>query len=205
MTITMDEGSEFDSIWDEAKGYVDQGDYDKAIDVYKYVLVRYSDNPRAVEYAHAYLGDVLLTSRQHLDQAETHLKKAITGAPDNHHYHYLLGFVYSVKGKWPKAIRALKKAIALSPGNSEHERCLGWAMFNGGHETEGLDHLNSALELAPTDVHIMTDLGTAMLMLRDITMARQYAEDALRIDPTYDLAKKLAETVELIDRKLNSE
>jgi hypothetical protein len=41
-------------------------------------------------------------------------------------------------------------------------------------------------------------------MLRDVTMARKYAEDALQIDPTYDLAKKLAETVEPIDRKLNS-
>ena len=203
--MTTDEGSEFDSIWDEAKGYVDQGDYDRAIDVYRYILVRYADNLKAVEYAHAYLGDALLTSRQHLDQAETHLKKAISCAPGNHHYHYLLGFTYSVREQWAKATRALKKALALSPNNIEYERCLGWAMFNGEKETEGLDHLNSALELAPTDVHIMTDLGTAMLMLRDITMARQYAEDALRIDPTYDLAKRLAETVERIERKLNSE
>jgi Tfp pilus assembly protein PilF len=51
----------------------------------------------------------------------------------------------------------------------------------------------------------MTDLGTAMLMLRDFTMARQYAEEALQIDPTSDLAKRLAETVEKIERKLNSE
>jgi tetratricopeptide (TPR) repeat protein len=202
--MTGDEVSEFDSIWDEAKGYSGHGDYEKAIDIYKYILVRYADNPKAVEYANAYLGDVLLTSRQHLDLAETHLKKAITTAPDNHHYHYLLGFACSVGEQWPEATRALKKAIALSPGNSEYERCLGWAMFNGGDETEGLDHLNSALELAPADVHIMTDLGTAMLMVKDFAMARQYAKDALQIDPTYDLAKRLAETIERIERKPSS-
>jgi tetratricopeptide (TPR) repeat protein len=196
---------EFESIWDEARAYVDQGDYDKAAEIYKYILVRYADNPKAVEYANAYLGDVLLTSRQHLDLAEKHLKKAITAAPDNHHYHYLLGFTYSIKGQWLKAIRALNKALALSPNNSEYERCLGWAMFNGGKETEGLDHLKSALELAPMDVHILTDLGTAWLMLRDFTKARQYAYDALKIAPTSDLAKRLAETVDRIDRKPDSE
>jgi len=202
--MTGDGASEFDAIWDEAKDCTNQGDYDKAMDIYKYILVRYADNPKAVEYANACLGDVLLTSRKRIDLAEKHLKKAIAAAQDNHHYHYLLGFVYSVREQWPEATLSLKKALALSPNDSEYERCLGWALFNGGSEIEGLDHLNSALESAPTDVHIMTDLGTAMLILRDITMARQYAEDALQIDPTYDLAKRLAETIERTERKPNS-
>ncbi|GAI08540.1 unnamed protein product, partial [marine sediment metagenome] len=39
-------------------------DYDKAIEIYKYVLIRYSDNDIAVEYANAYLGDIYLTLRR---------------------------------------------------------------------------------------------------------------------------------------------
>lgn len=201
--MTMNEPSELDFIWDEAKGCIDRRDYDKAIEIYRYILVRYADNPKAVEYANAYLGDVLLTTRRHLDLAENHLKRAIDASPDNPHYHYLLGFTYSVTQQFSKATQALKKAAALSPNNSEYERCLGWAMFNAADQLEGLDHLNRAQELAPQDVHVMTDLGTAMLMLRDFALARQYAEDALRIDPGNEAARRLAQTIDRIEGKRN--
>lgn len=201
--MTTNGPSELHTIWDEAKDHIERGDYDKAIDIYRYILVRYADNTKAVEYANAYLGDVLLTSRRRLDLAEKHFKKAIEASPSNPHYHYLLGFTYSVRRQFSQATQALQAAVDLSPDNAEYERCLGWAMFNGPNEIGGLDHLNRALELAPKDVHIMTDLGTAMLVLRDFTMARQYAEDALRIDPRNEPAKRLAETIDRIEGKLN--
>jgi tetratricopeptide (TPR) repeat protein len=72
----MNEGnnSEITSIWDEAKGHIESGNYEKAIEIYRYVIVRYADNPAVIEYANAYLGDVYLTIRN-LDLAETILKK----------------------------------------------------------------------------------------------------------------------------------
>ena len=94
---------EIRSIWDEAKDHIDRGDYDQAIETYRYVLIRYEDNAVAVEYANAYLGDILLTT-QRPDLAEKHLKKAISAAPENAHYHYLLGFSYSAREQWSKAV-----------------------------------------------------------------------------------------------------
>jgi len=198
----MNETSELESLWDEAKGYIDQGEHQRAVDLYKYILIRYADNRKAVEYASAYLGDVLLTTRQHLALAEKYLRKAISLSPNEPHYHYLLGFVSSVRKQFRKATQAFKKAVALSPNNSEYERCLGWAMFNGPDREGGLDHLNRALELAPNDVSTMTDLGTAMLVLRDFNLARRYAKDALRIDPDNELAKELARTIDSVQKKL---
>ena len=40
-----------DDLWREAKDHVEHGYFDKAIEIYKYVLVRYGDNNLANEYA----------------------------------------------------------------------------------------------------------------------------------------------------------
>jgi tetratricopeptide (TPR) repeat protein len=167
---------------------------------YLYGLIRYQDNATAVEYANAYLGDVFLTTRR-LNLAERHLKKAITAAPGNPHYHYLMGFTYSVKEQWTKAVTEFRKAIRLDPGKSEYERGLGWAIFNGGNRTEGIGHLYRALELSPSNLHAMMDLATAMLMLRNMEKAREYGEKALRLDPDYVLARNLLKTIDRIEGK----
>jgi tetratricopeptide (TPR) repeat protein len=115
---------ELQSIWDEAKGHIQQGNCDKAIEIYKYVLIRYADNPVVVEYANGYLGDLFLTT-QSLSLAEKHLSKAIAPGPVKARYYYLLGFTYSKRQVWGKAIRELKKALRLEPDNGEFERGLG--------------------------------------------------------------------------------
>jgi len=58
--MNSDELPELQSIWDETKSHIERGEYDKAVEIYKYVLIRYSDNAISVEYANAYLGDYLL-------------------------------------------------------------------------------------------------------------------------------------------------
>ncbi len=198
--MNIDEVSELRSIWDEARAHIDGGDYDKAAEVYKYALIRYADNAIAVEYANAYLGDIYLTTWR-LDLAEKHLKKAIIAAPSNPHYHYLMGFTYSVKEQWAKAVTEFRKAIRLGSGKSEYERGLGWAMFNAGSRAEGLSHLYRALELLSSNLHAMTDLATAMLMLGNLEKAREYGERALSFDPSYILAQDLLKTIGRIERK----
>jgi Flp pilus assembly protein TadD len=192
---------ELQSIWDEAKGYIDRGEVDKAADIYKYILIRYADSHIAVEHANAYLGDLFLTNRN-LDLAEDYLKKAIELAPRKAHYHYLLGFTYSMKERWTKAIAQFRRAIELNPNDSEYERGLGWAMFNNGDKIEGLRHLKRALELYPSNIHAVTDLAGAMLMLGDLDKAGGYAREALKEDPGYGLAQELLDTIDRIRKKL---
>ncbi len=95
---------------------------------------------------------------------------------------------------------AFRKAIRLERDKSEFERGLGWAMFNGGDTAEGITHLFRALELSPTNVHALTDLGTAMLILGNTREAREYGEEALRLDPEYELAKSLIDMVKQVEK-----
>ncbi|GAI95105.1 unnamed protein product [marine sediment metagenome] len=47
--MTNEDVPELQSIWDDARRFTERGDYDKAIEIYQYILIRYSDYPVAVE------------------------------------------------------------------------------------------------------------------------------------------------------------
>jgi tetratricopeptide (TPR) repeat protein len=186
---------EIDTVWDEAKGYIDQGNFDKAIEIYKYILIRYDDNPIAFEYANAYLGDAYLTLRK-LDGAESHIKKAISCNPEKPGYHYLLGFVYSILCYWRKAIKEFELAVKVEPDNAEYLRGLGWAIFNGGEKLKGLEYLRKANKLEPSNVNVLLDLANTYLLMLDFRKAKMYGKKALLIDPSYGLTCEVLDKIE---------
>jgi tetratricopeptide (TPR) repeat protein len=199
--MDRDNVPELHTIWDDARGFIERGDFDKAIEIYKYILVRYGDDAVAVEHAHAYLGDIFLTL-QNLDLAEDHIKKAIDYKPENPGYHYMLGFVYSYKRQWGKAIPEFEIAVAREPNNGEFLRGLGWAVYESGDVAKGLASLEEASRLAPTNANILTDLAVAYLSSININKAREYAEKAVRLDPINSVARDVLKRVLSYDQTL---
>jgi tetratricopeptide (TPR) repeat protein len=192
--MTNGDVPELQSIWDETRASIEQGDYDKAIETYRYVLIRYSDDPIAVEYANAYLGDIFLTLRK-LDAAEKHIRKAITLKPEKPGYHYILGFIYSVERRWNKAILEFERALEKDPGNGEYLRGLGWATYSGGDVARGLSYLEEANRLQPANANIMTDLAVVYFSSLNVRKAVEYAERAVLIDPTNAIAQDVLRKV----------
>ena len=43
-----DDRPELRSIWDEARAHIERGGYDKAVEICRYVLIRYAENDIAV-------------------------------------------------------------------------------------------------------------------------------------------------------------
>jgi len=185
---------EIQSIWDDARGFIEHGDYDKAVEIYQYILIRYSDDPVAVEYANAYLGDIFLTLKK-LDPAEDYIKKAINLKPDNPAYRYILGFIYSNIRQWNKSIAEFEIAVAREPDNGEYLRGLAWAVYSSGDVAKGLASLEKASRLAPANANILTDLAVVYLSLVNIDRAREYAERATRLDPTNAVAQDILKEV----------
>ncbi|MCX6004576.1 MAG: tetratricopeptide repeat protein, partial [Chloroflexi bacterium] len=198
----MDENDrpELYDIWDEAKDHIESGNYDKAVEMYRYILIRYSDNDVATEHANAYLGDLFLTLRQ-LDLAENHIKKAIGSKPEKPAYHYVLGFVYSVKRQWDRAIPEFELAIAKEPDNGEYLRGLAWAIHSSGDRAKGLAYLHKASQLAPTNINILTDLAAAYLSAANFSKAREYAEKAVHIEPQNTLAQEVLKNVHSFEKE----
>ena len=192
--MTNEDIPEIQSIWDDARGYIDRGNYDKAIETYQYILIRYSDKFVAAEHAHAYLGDIFLTL-QNLDVAEGHIKKAISLSPDKPAYHYILGFIYSNKQQWDEAISEFETAVKKEPDNGEYLRGLAWAIYSSGDVTKGLAFLEEASRLAPANANILTDLAVAYLSSVNIDKAKEYAERAARLDPINSVARDVLKRV----------
>jgi hypothetical protein len=188
------------SLWDEARNHINAGRADKAIEIYKYILLRYADNTEAIEYANAYLGDLYLTSGN-FDLAERHLNKAVNLAPGNSSYHYLLGFVYTYQRQWDEAVAEFGIAVTSEPENAEHLRGLGWATFQRGDHKKGLDLLHKADTLAPGTVNILTDLAVAYLN-SDPNKAKKYAEAAVVVSPESTLARDVLDKIQGFDREI---
>ncbi len=192
--MTNEDIPEIQSIWDDARRFIERGDYNKATEIYKYILIRYSNDPIAIEYANAYLGDIFLTLRQ-LDTAEDHIKKAISCKPEKPGYHYILGFIYSNKRQWYKAIAEFEIAVTKEPDNGEYLRGLAWAVYSSGDVAKGLASLEEASRLAPTNANILTDLAVAYLSSFNIDKATEYAARAVRLDPTNAMAQDVLKRV----------
>ncbi len=199
--MTNEDVPEIQSIWDDARSNVESGNYDKAIEIYRYILVRFGDSDVAAEHANAYLGDIFLTLRQ-LDLAEDYIKKAISFKPEKPGYHYLLGFIYSVNRQWDKAIPEFEIAVRKEPDNGEYLRGLAWAIHNSGDRARGLAYLHEASRLAPTNVNILTDLAVTYLSTVNISKAKEYAEKAVRLDPSNAVAQDVLRSVLAFDEQL---
>jgi tetratricopeptide (TPR) repeat protein len=191
--------SELNTIWDEARTNIEQGDYGKAIEIYKYILIRYPDEKPAVEYANAYLGDVYLTLKKP-ELAEGYINKAIKLNPDNRAYRYQLGMSYSYRSLWKKAIYEFQIASQKEPNNAEYLRGLGWAVYNGSDKIKGLDYLVRASQLEPNNVHILNDLSVAYLGVYDLKNALKYNHQVLKVDPGNFLAKGISEQTKQLQK-----
>ena len=202
--MDMGDRSELNEIWDEARYAVEAGDHEKAIEIYKYILVRYGDEDVAVEFANAYLGDIYLTLRR-LEESETHIKKALALCPDKPDYRYILGFVYTIRTQWDKAIKEFERALEQEPRNGEYLRGLGWAVFESGDEEKGLELLMKANVLSPDNPNILTDLAVAF-MPENIFRAESYAKEAVSIDPDHPVARKVLNDIRyVIDNRISTD
>ncbi len=188
---------ELKTIWDEAKACIEQGNFDKAIEIYKYILIRYGDNAVAAKYANAYLGDIYLTLKDH-GTAQIYIQKAIDTDAENPSYRYQMGFVYSLQRKWNKAIREFELAVAKEPNNDEYLRGLGWAIYNDGDTVKGLACLLRASEKDPGNINTLNDLAVAYLGLIDFKNAKQCVKKVLLIDPDNYLAKETLKQIEFL-------
>ena len=179
---------ELNSIWDEARNYIKSGNRDKAIEIYRYILVRYGDNDVAVGHANAYLADIFLALRE-LELAEDHIKKALKYDREKPDYHYILGFVYSIRRMWDDAIQEFEIATAHDPNNGEYLRGLGWVIFQGKDKNKGLDCLHKANQLAPNNPNILCDLAVAHIATMDFVKAEEYALQAVTLEPQNPFAQ----------------
>ncbi len=178
----QDTHPELSGIWDEARSYIGKGEFNKAIETCKYILIMYGDDQAVRERANAWLGDAYLLQQQP-GLAEDHIRAAIELNPEKAAYRYMLGYIYSKQCRWEDAVRELRKAVHQEPGHDEFNRGLGWAVYNSGDTLTGISILHTAHELNPDNTTVLTDLAVAYSNLAEFRRARYFIRKALNLDP----------------------
>ncbi|MDD4465995.1 MAG: hypothetical protein PHY25_04895 [Dehalococcoidales bacterium] len=192
--MDMFEDEELRTIWIEAENHIHQGEYREAIEIYKYILARYSDRPDYTEYANAFIAEQYLTLRQ-LDLARYHITQALSLNPAEPHYHYILGHIYTLEQQWDKAIIEFEYAVSAEPDDGEYCRALGWALCQKGDRHHGLKYLKRAITLQPANTGAFADLAAYYLSILDFPKAKKYVKKALRLDPGNLLIQNMLETI----------
>jgi len=149
MNDMNDMNEELHRLLNEADRLVDRSEFRKAIDICRYILIRYQDDMTTTEKAHVHgcLGELLLMTGGRVE-GRMHVETALRLDPDGHRWHYLLGCIYSAEKEWYEGREELRKALDGSPYHKSYLSALGDSEIACGNIEEGLSYLYRALELS---------------------------------------------------------
>jgi len=179
---------------EEAEQLKLNGQHEEALRILEELLVEDPANSSALEE----VADNEL-SLERFDRAEAAAKRAITIDPQSYMGHYILGYLYTIRNEWEKAINKLREANILQPNNPEILRCLGWALFSTGKRTQGIVTMERALNLDSENPLTLCDLGAAYLKAQNITKAKALLLKSLDIDPENARTRQCVHAVEKIE------
>lgn len=180
----------------EADKKKSEGKYMEAIKICERVLVSDLNCKEAYEE----IGDNYLSLRQY-EKAEKALRQALKIDKDSANANYLLGFVHSCTGNWPKSVNLLERADTLFPNHPEILRCLGWSMYHNGERKRGVILLERSLFLAPHDPLILNDLGVCYLNEKNFERAASLFKKTLQLEPGNQKAKECLNAVKFFQRE----
>jgi len=184
----MRELPESEALFSEAEAALKEANYQRAVEIYSDILTDWKDYAEVCERASASVGEVYITLRD-LRLAEEYLKQAIGYNPLASHYHYLLGFAYSIGRQWDKARIEFEFVLKQQPENREYLRSPGWVLCNYGMASEGQEYLLQALALDPDNVSILIGLSIGHMDAREFDKALSYAQRVATVAPTNALVQ----------------
>jgi tetratricopeptide (TPR) repeat protein len=116
-----------------------------------------------------------------LEEAETHLKRALQLAPSFPDVNYLMGMLWIEKHDAVQARGYLEKTVALAPKHASAWLALGQAECLQKDYAHALESLEQSINIKPTSWRAHWLAGVASYQLEDYKKAREHARDALLI------------------------
>jgi len=119
-----------------------------------------------------------------------HLKAGLELMPSSAEGHYNLGLTYGRMGRSDTATRYYKKAIELDPRHSDAHTNLGKIYDSRGLDEEAEEEFKRAIRWAGADPVPRYNLGALYYKRGDLEAARGQWRRALKINPSFEPAKK---------------
>ena len=202
-----------DSLLAVGRAYLDQGQYDQAVNVYQEAVSRDSLS----RDAHFYLGLAHLQRKStaaathfaraialdstyipsyhnlaiaHLEagrypQAVEAAETALRFAPQSPSSYRLLAFLHKEQGQYERAEEALLRALYIAPKDVEARQALALLYSQQGRNARAEEVLLEAAELAPKRKEIWRDMGRLYLNEKRYDEAAQALNRAVALDANY--------------------
>ena len=116
-----------------------------------------------------------------LDEAETHLKRALQLAPGFPDVNYLMGVLWIQKHDAAQARGYLEKTVQLAPKHAPALLALGEVEYLQKDFAHALQSLEQSLSLKPASWHAHWLAGLASYHLEDYKKSREHAQEALQL------------------------
>jgi tetratricopeptide (TPR) repeat protein len=127
-----------------------------------------------------------------LEEAETHLKRALQLAPGFPDVNYLMGVLWIEKHDAAQARGYLQKTVQLAPKHAPALMALGEAEYMQKDYAHALESLEQSIDIKPTLWRAHWLAGVASYQLGDYKKSREHARDALLV------GKEKAESARLL-------
>jgi tetratricopeptide (TPR) repeat protein len=114
-----------------------------------------------------------------LEEAETHLKRALQLAPSFPDVNYLMGVLWIEKHDAAQARGYLQKTVELAPKHAPALMALGEAEYMQKDYAHALASLEQSIEIKPTSWRAHWLAGVTSYQLGDYKKSREHARDAL--------------------------
>jgi tetratricopeptide (TPR) repeat protein len=174
----------------EAAYAIAKGEPQKAIEHYAKAIA-WDPNSAPIRHDFAVVLSTLGRTREAVEQLEA----ACRLEPKEAEYEFKLGLAWNELGVLDKTLAALQKAVDLDPRHARAWLNLGLAQNSNRQSENGLQSLLRAEALLPEDPQIPYARATILAGQGRSREARQAAERALQIDPSYSDARKLIEAL----------
>jgi predicted TPR repeat methyltransferase len=126
----------------------------EADELYRLVLERIPDHPRALHFA-----GVLAHQQHRNEQAVALIQRSLALVPDRADWYSNLGIVYQSDGRASQALDAYGRAIALDPGHANAHSNLGVVLRAMGKIDDAEAAYRRAIQLDPNHLDAYTNLG----------------------------------------------
>ena len=132
--------------------------------------------------------DCLASVRYHqgrVDEAITHLRKALELRPNYAQAHHNLGCAQLANGHMDEAIAHFRKALELQPNYAEAHNNFGVVLRQQGQLGNAMGHFQKALEIRPDYAEAHNNFGLALRRQGQPQNAIAHFQKALEIRPDY--------------------
>jgi predicted TPR repeat methyltransferase len=158
----------------------------EAQELYRLILERSPDHPRALHYA-----GVLAHQQGRNDEAIASIGRSLALVPDEADWHSNLGIVLQSTDKLDLAIASYRRAIALDPGHANAHSNLGVLLRATGQPVEAEAAYRAAIRLDPAHVDAYTNLGILLNGLKRTDEAAACYSRVVTLQPRHREARKL--------------